>query len=173
MTAPALISRGMGGHQSHRAQTTTWLTPPHVTEALGGPESFDLDPCGHPGWTTAQRLICPPDDGLAADWSGRVWLNPPYGAETWDWLNRLADHGTGTALIFARTETEGFHETVWQRASAVLFLRGRLHFHHADGRRAKANAGAPSCLVAYGGFDAAALRSRRLDGHLVDLRRHS
>ena len=35
----------MGSHHSARAETTTWLTPPHVIEALG---HFDLDPCGHP-----------------------------------------------------------------------------------------------------------------------------
>lgn len=68
----------MGSHQSHRAQTTTWLTPLNITDALG---EFDLDPCGYPGWPTANDLICLPDDGLAADWYGRVWLNPPYGRE--------------------------------------------------------------------------------------------
>ena len=41
-TAPT--GRAMGSHQSHRAQTTTWLTPPHIIESLG---HFDLDPCGH------------------------------------------------------------------------------------------------------------------------------
>lgn len=169
MTTP-LISRGMGGHQSHQAQTTTWLTPPHIIAALGGPDSFDLDPCAHPGWQTARRLICLPDDGLAVEWQGRVWLNPPYGAETWDWLERLADHGAGTALIFARTETVGFRRTVWQRASAILFLSGRLHFHRADGTRAKANAGAPSCLVAYGAADAGGLLTADIDGHYVPLR---
>ncbi len=167
---PRKPTTGMGGHQSHAAQTTTWLTPPHITAALG---RFDLDPCGHPGWPTADRLICLPDDGLAAEWAGRVWLNPPYGAETWTWLDRLAGHGRGTALIFARTETEGFHRTVWRRATALLFLEGRLHFHHADGTRAKANAGAPSCLVAYSEADAYALflaqRRELIAGHLVEV----
>ncbi|MGH7186745.1 MAG: hypothetical protein ACREIB_10780 [Pseudomonadota bacterium] len=36
---------GMGGHQSARARTDVWLTPPAVLEAIGGWESFDLDPC--------------------------------------------------------------------------------------------------------------------------------
>lgn len=160
----------MAGVHLASAQTTTWLTPLHIIEALG---PFDLDPCGHPGWPTADRAICLPDDGLAASWSGRVWCNPPYGAQAWVWLERLAEHGSGTALVFARTETEGFVRTVWNKADAVLFLAGRLHFHHADGRRASANSGAPSALVAYGQFDAArlheAVATGALSGHVVDL----
>ena len=159
--------RAMGSHQSHRAGSTTWLTPPHILYALG---RFDLDPCAHPGWPTADRHISLPDDGLSAEWSGRVWMNPPYGAEVWDWLDRLHDHGQGTALIFARTETAGFVRCVWRRATAVAFLHGRLHFHHPDGTRAAANSGAPSVLVAYGEEDARLLRRAPLDATFLRLR---
>ena len=157
----------MGSHHSTSAQTPTWLTPPHIIEALG---TFDLDPCAAPGWTTARQHYILPTDGLAEPWHGRVWLNPPYGNEAWTWLNRLAEHGKGTALIFARTETAGFVEQVWGKATAVLFLHGRLHFHYPDGTRAKANAGAPSVLVAYGPDDAEQLSTSGLDGTYLELR---
>ena len=156
--------RAMGSHQSHAAKSTTWLTPLPIVRALG---EFDLDPCGYPGWNTARRSYCLPTDGLAEPWEGRVWLNPPYGAEVWSWLDRLAEHGNGIALTFARTETAGFVEHVWGKASAVMFLHGRLHFHHPDGTRAKANAGAPSCLVAYGKPNVAALLTSDLPGTVV------
>ena len=155
------MSGAMGSHESPHAQTTTWLTPLHIVRALG---VFDLDPCAYPGWETADRLVCLPEDGLAVPWEGRVWLNPPYGREAWAWLDRLADHGRGTALIFARTETEGFVEQVWGKATAVRFLHGRLHFHRPDGTRAPANAGAPSVLVAYGAEDAARLAAANVPG---------
>src|SRR5690606_26178062 len=99
------------------------------------------------------------DDGLKQPWHGRVWCNPPYGLEAAKWLDRLADHGDGIALIFARTETVMFFEHVWAKATALLFIRGRLHFHHVNGQRANANSGAPSVLVAYGERNAAALRN--------------
>ena len=159
-----MTGRAIGGHESPRSITTTWLTPPSIVRALG---EFDLDPCGHPGWPTARRAICLPDNGLTGAWYGRVWLNPPYGAGMWEWLERLANHGTGTALIFARTETAGFSRTVWGRADGLLFLRGRLRFHHSNGAQAKANAGAPSVLVAYGSSDARALARASKSGAIA------
>ncbi|MCY1363126.1 phage N-6-adenine-methyltransferase [compost metagenome] len=161
---------GMGGHHSPIMLKDEWLTPPEILRALGG---FDLDPCApHAArrpWEMAARHYSLEDNGLAQPWDGRVWLNPPYGRETARWLDRLADHGDGVALIFARTETDMFFRHVWGRADAVLFLRGRLHFHHADGKRAGANAGAPSCLVAYGRRNADQLANCGLDGHLVEV----
>ena len=158
--------RSMGSHQSARADTTTWLTPPHIVDDLG---PFDMDPCAAPGWPTAKRHIILPEDGLTTPWEGRIWLNPPYGMEAWTWLDRLAAHGTGTALIFARTETAGFVREVWGKASALRFLHGRLHFHYPDGTRAAANSGAPSVLVAYGQHDAGRLRASKLAGTYVPL----
>jgi hypothetical protein len=110
------------------------------------------------------------DDGLKQRWSGRVWCNPPYGAATATWLARCADHGNAIALIFARTETRMFFEHVWPKASGLLFIEGRLHFHHVDGRRAPANSGAPSVLVAYGDNNADSLASCGIPGHLIRLR---
>lgn len=161
---------GMGNHQSAKMLKDEWLTPPEIIDALG---PFDLDPCS-PGirrpWDTAADHYSIFDDGLTKPWSGRVWLNPPYGRETGVWLARLADHGNGVALIFARTETTMFVEHVWKRADALLFIEGRLHFHHIDGSRAKANAGAPSVLVAYGKENAARLEACGIPGAIVLLR---
>ena len=151
----------MGGHQSAAMLKDEWLTPPEVIRQLG---DFDLDPCSpvNRPWPTAKAHYTMLDDGLKQPWHGRVWVNPPYGRETGRWLARLADHGRGTALIFARTETEMFFDEVWDKASGVLFLRGRLYFHHVDGTRAAANAGAPSVLVGYGVEDADMLQSGAL-----------
>ena len=135
-----------------------WLTPPDILAALG---RFDLDPCSprvRP-WPTATRHIALPDDGLAADWSGRVWLNPPFGAQAAQWLRKLRAHGNGVALVPARTETRMFYESVWGAADAICFLRGRPHFHYVDGSRAAANSGAPIALIAYGLDNAECLRA--------------
>ncbi len=108
---------------------------------------------------------------MATSWapSDFVWCNPPYGPETWQWLAKLAAHPAGgIALIFARTETDGFGATVWGHARAIRFLYGRLYFHHADGTRAGGNSGGPSCLVAYGHRAAERLRHAPLAGAFVE-----
>ena len=159
-------SKGIGGHtNANRGVTDSWITPKEIVSALG---EFDLDPCQctPQPWSCAKGHYAFRDDGLSRQWFGRVWLNPPY-SSVWDWMKRLADHGQGTALIFARTETAGFVEQVWNRASAIMFLHGRLHFHYPDGTRAKGNSGGPSCLVAYGDQDAKRLKESRLVGSIV------
>lgn len=156
----------MGSHQSSVMLKDEWLTPPEILGKLG---EFDLDPCApvSPPWRTATQHYSIEQNGLKQPWHGRVWCNPPYGREAAAWLSRLADHGNGVALIFARTETTMFFEHVWNKACAILFIEGRLHFHHSDGTRAKANAGAPSCLVAYG--NGSVLRECGIAGKFIDL----
>lgn len=147
----------LSAHQSARMKNDEWLTPPEILAPLG---AFDLDPCApvvRP-WGTAAVHYTANDNGLALPWSGRVWCNPPFGREAVKWLRRMAEHGNGIALIPARTETAMFYETVWGAADAVLFIKGRPHFHFVDGRRAPFNSGAPICLVAYGGANARSLR---------------
>lgn len=143
-----------GGHDE-------WLTPPAIVQALG---AFDLDPCApvvRP-WDLAAKHYSKEDDGLAQPWGGRVWLNPPFGREAVKWLRRMVEHGNGIALVPARTETAMFYECIWNVADAVLFMKGRPHFHYVDGRRAAANSGAPICLVAYGFANERALRQAGL-----------
>jgi len=157
---------GIGTHQSARMLKDEWLTPPEILAALG---TFDLDPCApvKRPWPMAAHHYTVNDLGLMRPWYGRVWCNPPYGQQTGLWLRKLANHGTGIALVFARTETEMFVSEVWGRADAVLFLAGRLHFHHVDGTRAVANSGAPSVLIAYGQRDVEALENSGISGTLV------
>jgi len=160
----------MGGHQSAAMLKDEWLTPPEIIKALG---AFDLDPCAPADerrpWDMASTHYSAEQNGLALPWHGRVWCNPPYGLEAARWLEKLAAHGNGIALIFARTETAMFFDHVWKKADALLFIRGRLHFHHVDGRRAAANSGAPSVLVAYGQNNVQALRESGIAGIVVDL----
>ena len=175
---------GIGGHHSHKAGTVEWLTPPSIIAALG---PFDLDPCApaRQPYPTAAAVYTRRDNGLLQDWGRRrVWLNPPYAnGEIEKWLARMAEHDFGTALIFARTETDAFFRHVWESATALLFMRGRINFHVGEpftdektgrrfelGDRAAGNAGAPTVLCAYGVHDADVLAACKIDGRFVPLR---
>jgi len=155
------------GHHLHGNGDKTWLTPPHILKALG---PFDLDPCACPEprpWPTANHHYALPQNGLSLPWEGRIFLNPPYDNDGWIWLKKLAIHNDGIALVFARTETTGFVNTVWKAASAIMFLHGRLTFHYKSGKLGRTNAGAPSCLVAYGDKNSECLRACGLPGTFI------
>ena len=171
-----------------------FLTPPDLLVALGtlrvrkdgeytlGADPFDLDPCSsyRQPWPTARVMHTIYEDGTTRDWQGEVWLNPPYGKELYLWLARLATHGNGMALLYARTDTIGFGEWVWEKADAIYFFKGRLRFHAPvtgallrDARGGLMNSGGPMCLACYG--NKSVERARRLKdsdypGTLVSLR---
>lgn len=148
----------MSSHQSARPKSTTYLTPPEWVARLG---PFDLDPCAAPSprpWPTASQHIELPEDGLSAEWRGRVWCNPPFGREAEAWAARMALHGNGVLLLPARTETRTWYASIWGKADAVCFVRGRPHFHAADGERHPYNSGCPIALIAYGEANTEALR---------------
>lgn len=146
---------------THEGDTNTWFTPQEIVTTLG---PFDLDPCTQTfrPYDTATRHICEDagECGLTSKWEGRVWLNPPYGKMIAHWLDKLAKHGNGIALVFSRTET-AWGQNFLACADSVNFLKGRIAFLRADGRPST-NAGTGSMLLAFGSENVGAIK--RLEG---------
>jgi len=137
------MSGGITSHETpNKGATDVWLTPLNIIQKLG---PFDLDPCGEAHWPTANQIYT--EQGLEREWFGRVWLNPPY-SEVDIWLDKLAQHGNGVALVFARTETK-WAQKAMKKASSGFFPAGRFKCHMRDGST-KGNAGAPSMFLAFG-----------------------
>ena len=159
---------GENGNLGGSQREVRWLTPPSLVAKLG---NFDLDPCGAPNHSLADTtfLLEKGQDGLQEDWVGRVWLNPPYGPMQRPFMEKMAEHNHGTALVFARTETKLWHDWIFPYASGLLFLRGRITFLDYLGRPAKANSGAPSILVSYGESDRKILEANEGLGKFVNL----
>lgn len=134
----------------YQSKSVEWYTPPCVFKALG--TRFDLDPAAPAGgvpWVPAEKHYSRAHNGLAQRWQGRIWLNPPYGLGIGQWMAKLASHGDGLALVFARTDMPWFQRAFVQ-ASAVCFIKGRLQFVPGEGQPAPREASAPSVLLAYG-----------------------
>jgi DNA N-6-adenine-methyltransferase (Dam) len=144
-----------------------WLTPPELVKKLG---EFDLDPCSpiNAPFLHAKHNFTIEENGLNKEWFGRVYCNPPYGKHMELWMNKLANHGNGIALIFARTETRCFFENVWDKADALLFVKGRIRFYHVSGEQG-GTPGAPSVFVAYGKNNAFALKHSGIEGKYLEL----
>jgi hypothetical protein len=138
-------------HESQKAQSTDWYTPPSIFEGLGC--TFDTDTCSPEGglpWIPATRFLSKKDNGLTTSWNNDfVWCNPPYGKETPLWLKKMLEHNNGIALVFSRTDCKWFFDYV-VKADAVLFLKGRVKFVDGLGNSGNSGAGNGSMLVAYG-----------------------
>lgn len=104
--------------------SNVWLTPRYILEALG---PFDLDPASCPGWPTADRHFYEADNGLYQEWTGLVWLNPPYGNQTADWVERWVLHGNGFLLVAARPDARWFHQAA-KHAGLIWFPKKRINF---------------------------------------------
>ena len=118
-------------------ESPEWYTPSHIVErvvaTLG---EIDPDPSWHPDSPVqARSTYTANDDGLAQRWSGRVYLNPPYGREIDAWITKLVDeYHAGTvseaiALVPARVDTEWFRRL---DPFPRCFLWGRLTFANAS-----------------------------------------
>jgi hypothetical protein len=170
MTSIATNYRQRGPAPRNSDWTDDWQTPPEIIEPLG---RFDLDPSAslHQIHRTARTMWTITDQGFLRQWFGRVWLNPPYGKHTSEWMRRLSEHGNGIALVYLRSDTVWFQTYVFPIAHALFFFKGRLAFIRPDGQRPIHNAGGPSVLIAYGAYNALLLKSCGLPGKYVALKK--
>lgn len=153
-------------HERSIGKSQVHLTPRWILDRLG---PFELDPCAAEGrpWDCATINITEAEDGLSKDWEGRVWLNPPFDRRTIGaWIERMAAHGCGTALVHARTDTAWF-QTIWKRSDAMLFVSGRIKFCSITGVEQEDNSGAPVMLAAFGLEDAVRLRRSAISGQFL------
>lgn len=146
--------------------TDEWYTPKEIIDALG---KFDLDPCApvNPLWQTAEIMYNKNQDGLTKKWIGRVWLNPPYSRPLIEqFVKRLAEHGNGIVLLFNRCDSNMFQDIIFEKATAMKFLRNRIRFFRPDGTRGD-SPGCGSNLIAFGEDNAEILRTCNIAGKYI------
>ncbi len=132
-----------------------WPTPQGFFDAVDrefGP--FDLDACATPDNAKVATFHDAGDlwSSLAKPWTGRIWLNPPYGRQvTGQWIRKAYESAQEGALVVclipARTDTAWWHDYV-MKAQEIRFVRGRLRFGDS-----KSGAPFPSALVIFNGVE--------------------
>ena len=106
-----------------------WATPPEVFDPLHAEFDFTLDPCCSIETAKCARFFTEEQNGLAQDWSGeRVFMNPPYGREIYDWTHKARISGTlVVGLLPASCDMKWWHDDVVGHAE-VRYIRGRVRF---------------------------------------------
>lgn len=127
--------------------TDLWATPQDFFDKCNaefGP--FNLDVCASPENAKAPRYFTRDNDGLAQEWTGACWMNPPYGRAIGHWMRKAWQSAQGGAtvvcLVPANTDTAWWHD--YATKGKIRFIRGRLKF---GGQ--KNSAPFPSALVIF------------------------
>lgn len=146
-----------------------WQTPPEIIKSLG---KFDLDPCAssRQAFRTARKMWTKKDDGLSHEWSGRVWLNPPFDPNLLPkFLTMMVEHNNGVALLPVSVTTRWWKGLVWPFAHSILFLSEKLHFYRGKTRDAtpRSHMDRSEALVAYGWKNTLALKRSGIEGELI------
>jgi phage N-6-adenine-methyltransferase len=110
------------------SKTDMWETPQVFFDALNAEFGFTCDVCALPENHKCDLYFAPWNDGLAQEWTGVCWCNPPYGRQVGQWVKKAAESCCTTVMLLpARTDTKWFHDYIYGHAE-IRFLRGRLKF---------------------------------------------
>lgn len=120
-------------HWEANGKTDDWYTPRYIFDAMA--VRFDLDvsaPQEGPRHVPCERWFY--EKSLEAEWSGFVWMNPPFGGRNGiePWLRKFIAHGDGVALMPDRTSAPWFQACV-PLMETVLFVSPKVKFERPDG----------------------------------------
>jgi phage N-6-adenine-methyltransferase len=131
------------------SKTDMHTTPLDFWVKLDREFGFELDVCASAENAKCKKYFTREQDGLAQEWRGVCWMNPPYGREIYKWVEKAYEASlrgaTVVCLLPARTDTSWWHKFV-MRSNDVRFIRGRLKFGDA-----KNSAPFPSAVVVFKG----------------------
>lgn len=113
-------------------KSDNWATPQWLFDDLHREFKFTLDVCATPEnakcglYFTKNKM----GGGLAEDWQGICWMNPPYGREIGKWLGKAYSESlkgsTVVCLVPSKTDTKWWHDYCMK--GEIRYLRGRVKF---------------------------------------------
>jgi phage N-6-adenine-methyltransferase len=119
-----------GGNIHFSSATDLWATPQDTFDALNAEFGFQTDVCALAENAKCRNFYTPEQDGLAQNWRGTCWMNPPYGRQIGKWMRKAYESSltgaTVVCLVPARTDTAWWHD--YAMRGEIRFLRGRLKF---------------------------------------------
>lgn len=130
------------------SKTDLWATPQAFFDELDKEFHFETDVCALPENAKCKKYFTPVQDGLAQEWGGVCWMNPPYGREISRWMEKAYESSlrgaTVVCLVPSRTDTKWFHDFAMK--GEIRFVKGRLKFGGCEN-----SAPFPSAVVVFKG----------------------
>lgn len=114
------------------SKSQEWETPAGIFDPLNQEFHFTLDVCASVQNHKCDQYFDKEHDSLSQDWTGRCWMNPPYGRQIARWIQKarletdLGHADIVVCLLPARTDTKWWHEYV--TTAEIRFLKGRIRF---------------------------------------------
>jgi hypothetical protein len=121
---PAAPVRGTQGTGENE-----WYTPAEYVERAREVLAWiDLDPASSASaqqTIRADKYFSADDDGLARDWMGRVWLNPPYAQPLIaQFVHKLVEEVARARVVAAVMLTHNYTDTAWFQEAAAHYAPG-------------------------------------------------
>lgn len=135
------------------SESDDWWTPQWLFDLLDAEIGFETDVCASDANHKCDRYFTRAQDGLAQEWTGRCWMNPPYGrsggTSIYQWIEKAywaaMQGATVACCIPARTDTTWWWDFCIH--GEVRFLKGRIRFSNSDN-----SAPFPSAIVIFWPF---------------------
>lgn len=133
---PYLLQEAYMGRMAvhYSSATEEWETPQDFFDELNQTFHFDLDACASHANTKCERYFTKGDNALEQDWSGTVWMNPPYGRQIESFMQKAFSESckgaTVVCLVPNRTDTRWWHRYACR--GVVIPIRRRLYFGGAS-----------------------------------------
>lgn len=127
-------------HVSYNTGENEWYTPAcYIESARRVMGSINLDPASSliaNKRVGATKIYTQEDDGLQYEWSGNVWMNPPYAQPLiMHFVSKLAEsEKVNQAIVLVNNGTEtAWGQTLLKACSSVCFPQGRIKFIDPEG----------------------------------------
>lgn len=125
----------------HLSQSNEWYTPEkYIASAVAVMGGIDVDPASNDRaneTVKADTYYTAETDGLAADWTGRVWMNPPWGGLQEKFVSRLVEQVAAgivteaVVLVNAHSTDTKWFQPLWDHT--LCFTDHRINYYGTSG----------------------------------------